>query len=241
MLQPAHLNSSKEQFNNVFRFTKEGNIIEEDSVSGKVKLKVDKENVANPEAFRRIVSKLGLSNPNLMFYRFTSWYLMRGESIFAETSKDLAVAFNSEMQFGDDIPNKYNDTNINAWKKWACFLGYGFQHGGIVIPNTDVRLIDLIADSTLFKGEFIPFAEFMGWLASVSPELDGGELFNRNKGETILPSQHLSLGLSSGLRTLHDQGVIELHYQSDALDTWFLTRCNTHEIVMEVSEIKIGR
>lgn len=239
LIQPENLNSSKDQFTNVFSFAKNGNLIEEDSASGKIKLKVKESDIATPKAFRSTVSKLGLTNPNLMFYRFTSWYLIRGEKVFAENNKALAMAFNSEMQFEDDSPNKYNDTNVNGWKSWACFLGYGFEHGGVVIPNTVERLSDILSDNReITRGRFIPFAEFMSIL---SPELDGGEVFNRNKGETTLPSQHLSLGLSSGLRALHDQGIIQLHYQSDALDTWFLTKCSTHEIIREVSEIKIGR
>lgn len=241
LLQPPNLNASKSQFENVFTFANKS-LIEENSVTEKIQLKVNKEDVATHEAFRRTVSKIGLSKPDLMFYRFTSWYLMHGEKVFSKSSKELADSFNSEMEFDSNDPNKYNDTNIPAWKTWACFLGYGFQHRGVVIPNIAVRLTDLLAEShDMAIGKFIPFAEFMSWLASVSPELDGGEVFNRNKGETVLPSQHLSLGLSSGLRALHDQGLIELHYQSDALDTWFLTRCNTHKIVMQVSEIKIGR
>lgn len=239
LLQPTHLNNRKEQFNNVFSFANK-NLIEENPLTGKIQLKVNKEDIGTHEAFRRTVSKIALQNTNLMFYRFTSWYLMHGEKVFAKNSKDLADSFNSEMNFDDDTPNKYNDTNINAWKTWACFLGYGYSHAGNVIPNTAVRLMDLIVESKeITKRKFIPFAEFIDWLGSVSPELDGGEVFNRSKGRSSLPSQTLSLGLSSGLRALHDQGVITLKYQSDAIDTWFLTECKTHEIIMGVSEIRI--
>lgn len=240
LIQPSHLNESKEQFKNVFQFAKDGKLIIEDSETGKVLLQVEKKQVESPEAFRRTVSQHGLTNKNSIFYRFTSWYLMRGIKVFSESNVDLASAFNSEINFNDDNPNKYNDTNINAWKTWASFLGYGYQHGGVVIPNTSVRLSDvLLNQSDLEKGKFIPFANFMSWLAQASPELDGGEIFNNNKGNTVLPAQHLSLGLSIGLRALHDQGIIELKYQSDSLDTWFLSNCNTHQIVSNVSQIKI--
>ena len=96
--------------------------------------------------FRRLVSRLALSKSDLMFYKFTSWYLMRGEKVFGESSKKLADEFNSEMQFDKDSPNKFNDTNINGWKSWACFLGYGFLHSGVVIPNTEIRLADLLME-----------------------------------------------------------------------------------------------
>ncbi|WP_312474707.1 hypothetical protein [Neobacillus sp.] len=242
LLQPNHLNNSKSQFSNVFSLAKEGRLIEEDPVTDKVNLLVNKKDVETPDSFRRLVSRLALSKTELMFYRFTSWYLMRGEKVFGESSKKLTDEFNNEMLFESDSPNKFNDTNVNAWKTWACFLGYGFQHGGIVIPNTKVRLEDLLSESKdLPRGKFIPFADFMNWLSTTSIELDGGELFNRSKGAGELPYHQLSLGLSSGLRALHDHKIIELHYQSDALDTWFLTKCKTHEIIMEVSEINIRR
>jgi hypothetical protein len=242
LLQPNHLNNAKSQFLDVFRLAKEGRLIEEDKTIDKVNLLVNKKDVETPTTFRRLISRLALSKSDLMFYKFTSWYLMRGAKVFGESSKKLADEFNSEMQFEKDSPNEFNDTNINAWKSWASFLGYGFLHSGVVIPNTEIRLADLLMeDKSLTKGKFIPFAEFMNWLSNISPELDGGEIFNNSKGAGELPSQTLTLGLSSGLRALHDHKVIELHYQSDALDTWFLTKCNTHKIVMEVSEIKIRR
>lgn len=236
-LQPKYLVSQRLIFPKVYSFASTGKLITETS-DNKVLLNMDRNDIASMKAFRKSLVRKVFQQPDLMFCRFTSWYIMRGEKIFKETPKMLEAAFNSELNSDNSFTNEYNDTNIIGWRTWAAFLGFGYMHNKVLIPNTSIRVKDLLEDTTLPVGESIPFKLFMDWLKEAAPELDGGKINQVNRGNTSYEKQTLSLGLSSGLRSLHDEGVIEIKYVSDALDTWYFQR-TAHAITDKVSEITI--
>ena len=67
----------------------------------------------------------------------------------------------------------------------------------------------------------IPFQEIISWLGKKCPELDGGELSINNRGKAKHEKQHLSLGLSQGLRALHDSGkIIVVPLEKDTKYLW---------------------
>lgn len=238
-LQPPVLNEKKGQFKEVFSFAVQGNLIEE-NVDGKVKTTLSASELSTADNFRRAIIRRAILRKDLMFWRFTSWYIMRDNKVFSEKPIGLANAFNQEINVDQSMTYIYNDTNINGWRTWAVFLGYGYVHNDIVIPNIAIRLKDLFMENNqLTRDKSMSFASFMQWLGNVAPELDGGDICLLNRGKSELRSQYLSLGLSSGLRALHDQKIIHLKRGSDALDTWHLTNVSYHEISELVSEIMI--
>ena len=238
-LQPPGINRKKDQFNEVYRLAKNGELIRENA-DGKIESNLSAEEIASPENFRYAVVKRVLQMPDFIFCRFTSWYLMRGKKVLTESNDDLVAAFDREMNIDKASENRYNSTNLLAWKSWAPYLGYGYIHKTILIPNVYVRLRDEIQrDRSLTRGESISFADFMRWLNEVCPELDGGSISKSSAGDASLEGHNLSFSLSLGLRTLHDQGDIRLHYTSDALDTWYLTESRLHDVKGRVSEITI--
>lgn len=240
-LQPSSINDKKTQFKEVFSFAKNGGLVTENNSDGKITTSLSKENISSSENFRRIVINRSINQKDLMFWRFTSWYLMRDSKVLSEKPKDLVVSFNQEINADRSLTFIYNDTNITGWRTWAVFLGYGYEHAGIVIPNLTIRLKDLLLETKnqCKRDTHIPFATFVNWLNRVAPELDGGDLSKLNRGNSELKSQQLSLGLSSGLRALYDQGLVQLRYVQDARDTWYLTKASYHEIPEKVSEILI--
>jgi hypothetical protein len=238
-LQPPGINSGKGQFNEVYRLAMAGELIRENA-DGKVESNLSAEETSSPENFRYAVVKRVLQMPDFIFCRFTSWYLMRGKKVLTESNDDLVEAYDKEMNLDKGSENRYNSTNIPAWKSWASYSGYGYMHKGVLIPNVYVRLRDEIQwDRSLTKGKSISFAHFMRWLNESCPELDGGSISKNSAGSASMEGQQLSFSLSLGLRTLHDQGNIRLHYTSDALDTWFLTESRLHDVKGRVSEITI--
>jgi hypothetical protein len=236
-LQPDYIVDSKLLANRVHSFVNNGEFIVETS-DGKIQLNMDESEIANMKSFRKAIAKRVFQYPDFMFCRFTSWYMMRGEKVFNETSKALEAAFNNEINSDGSLTNEYNETNITGWRTWAAFLGFGYIHSKILIPNTAVRVKDLLDGAELPQGDSMPFKRFMDWLQTAAPELDGGKISQVNRGNSTYEKQTLSLGLSSGLRSLHDEGVIELNYMSDALDTWYLQKAS-HTITDKISEITI--
>lgn len=94
----------------------------------------------------------------------------------------------------------------------------------IIVPDATVRIRSLLP--ALFPDKaLLPFGTFMERLAHHCPELDGGVLFrycwqaSRGAEER---GRHISLMLSTALRTLHGLGVIRLEEHADALENWQL-------------------
>ena len=238
-LQPNALMKEKRLFKEVLKFARSGNLVteNEDQV---LSTNLTNEDLSSIDHFKRAIIARAIENKELMFWKFTSWYVMRDNRVLNEKTKDLETAFDQELNKAQDATFIYNATNINGWKTWAVFLGYGFLHAGIVLPNLAVRLNNLlIEDHKLQRNQYLAMADFMEWLREAAPEVDGGAISEMYRGKSSLPTQHLSLGLSSGLRALHDQNVITLNYVRDARVTWHLTRAPFHEITGQVSQIMI--
>lgn len=237
LLQPPNVSKGQRLAQLAITFCQNGALISE-TENGTLQLRLDPQEIETPAAFRRAMANLVFSDHSLVFAQFTAWYLMQGEGILsAKTTGDLEKWFNAEIHRGPGL--LYNETNITGWKPWARFLGLGFLHNKKLIPNAAVRVQDFIYSSNMEVNKPYLFREFMSRLQLACPELDGGALALMYKGKADLQPQHLSMALSSGLRALHDQGVIELRYVPDAQDTWHLLPSYTHLISGAVSEITI--
>ena len=56
-----------------------------------------------------------------------------------------------------------------------------------------------------------------------------------------LTSRRLNMAMSYGLRMMHDNGEIELRYQLDNKNLWYLYPADLHALRSEVSHITIRR
>lgn len=242
LLQPPGLRkdqASHVQFNEVLNLARQGELIEDET--GNVRLQMRADELASSENFRKAVVRRIVASPDHIFCRFTAWYLQRGFSVHTENSKTLMQEFDRELNQGKD-QNVYSDTNITAWRTWAAFLGYGFIHNQVLVPNTFVRLSDALEeDNSLERDKLLPIRQFVEWMNKHCPELDYGWVSMQNRGSAQWPAQHFSVGISAGLRALHDNGRIELSYSSDATDIWFLDSVAAHEIRESVSLAKVRR
>ncbi|HWO98999.1 hypothetical protein SAMN06265361_10878 [Laceyella tengchongensis] len=236
MVQPSTLNQKQDQFTEVLKLAKRGDLIELDPQTNQYRSKLQDEQLDDLETFKAEIAKRVFSSTNYIFTQFTCWFLNRGEEVLTMKNGDLARQFFQEVTLDGNI--EYNTTNITAWKQWAVFLGLGYQYSGVFVPNAANRIQILLKNQTMFPlRQPIPFRQFINWLANEAPELDGGKVnmeFNR-----YFQEQQLSYALSSGLRTLHSLGMIYLNYIADATDVWHLTLNQMHEIPNQVSQIEL--
>jgi hypothetical protein len=236
MVQPSTLNQKQDQFTEVLKLAKRGDLIELDPQTNQYRSKLQDEQLDYLETFKAEIAKRVFSSTNYIFTQFTCWFLNRGEEVLTMKNGDLARQFFQEVTLDGNI--EYNTTNITAWKQWAVFLGLGYQYSGVFVPNAANRIQILLKNQTMFPlRQPIPFRQFINWLANEAPELDGGKVnmeFNR-----YFQEQQLSYALSSGLRTLHSLGMIYLNYIADATDVWHLTLNQMHEIPNQVSQIEL--
>ncbi|WP_149847125.1 hypothetical protein [Paenibacillus sp. 37] len=246
LLQPPAVNSNESVAADCYSFTLKGKLIVEND-DRKLVSNMAPNAAQDPVNFRREIIRNAHQQPDLVFHRFTAWALGKGQEVMTFKSEKLVSNFFSDVTSktkgiglnNEDKNREYNTTNVKGWMNWASYLGYGFEHKGSFLVNPALRMKEeLMFDTSLDKGKWIPIREFMSWLALSVPELDGG-IYNEQVYLERNGSQHLSYALSTGLRSLHSQGVVQLIQTKDAGDVWHLTPSKLHEVSSAVTAIKI--
>jgi len=236
LLQPPKLNTKNEAaFDEVFSLASRGELIKIDQ-DELVTLAFNKKHLEDTVKFRRFIADRLMQNSERLFVRFSCWYMEQGRIVYRLNDKELISSFIK------DLGDNFNITKIYGWRQWFTYLGYGYQHGGKLIPNVANRLSDVLLDDEreVPRHKRIRFTEFMGWLNQRCPELDTGDYAVNFAGSAKIEPRNLSIGLSAGLRALHDKGTIKLVRIRDASDVWRLHSVSTHEISDTISDIEIG-
>lgn len=221
-LQPTTLDESRSIFAKVLDLAVDVGLIEEDA-DGFYQLIIDQDILSSVDKFRKFMSNRLYSDKDSALFKLTSWYLKQNQEIFKYSAmKHLQNDLKGELI-------KLREEDLLAWRFWVSFLGNGFLHDGIVIPNTSVRIKDRLEGDIPFEYQKkIFFGDFIDWLKGECPELEEGLVDNQ-----------VCYGISAGLRTLHDQGFLSMNILPDSTDIWHLYRIDTHDISEDVSEIEI--
>lgn len=228
MMEPNWLNENPDIFNHVLSVSEELDLVR--NVDGALSCKVPKDILSDISLFRKFVADKAMKNTNSTFFLLTSWYLAQNEKVFEYASN--AARFAEKL---DGKLQQVDESAILGWRFWASFFGIGVRHKVLLIPNLFLRLKDALeADmhhsSPLPRGKDIPFSMFYSWLKDHCPE----SVFSSTEKSS------LCLGLSNGLRFLHDRNMIQLFHRPDAREKWKLFPMVDHELRSDVSEIRIG-
>lgn len=213
-------------FTSVYSFVEKANLIEVDKYFGEtITLKnIESDDLKDWDSYRKFMSKLLLSNENSNFLKFTSWYLQQEKEVFNYSSSE-----DIQKHLSGDI-GVLIEGDILGWRFWASFLGIGFLSGGIIIPNTYLRIKDAIEeDTTIQRDVEIPFEDFIKKI-----------LVRCKEFKSCINGNNINFGISNGLRTLHDKKLIQLIKTNDSTEVWHLYRTE-HEILEDVTSIKINR
>lgn len=137
----------------------------------------------------------------------------------------IRVDLTSETEQG-----RFNKTRYPRWRDWIAFMGLGLDlpipHGQSFYPSATIRLEREMAALRDRFGthEEIPAESFLKALVQRMPYLDGGDLF-RTAATRIRwtpPPRQLSIVISSALRDLDDDGVLDLRMHGDAPNAYTL-------------------
>ncbi|MBK8989773.1 MAG: hypothetical protein IPM39_27555 [Chloroflexi bacterium] len=249
MLQPPDLVNSQEASKAVYNAATNFRVIVEDE-NGRVSLHPDigkRKNIESTDGFRTFMQKrlTGIADENADNYLInfvTAWYAVQNERIFQYRKKDeISQNFNRDMdpRGEEELLEEgrlFNSTKLIGWLTWASFLGWGWTMtiGGkeLLMPDAHKRLIPVLP-LLLPDSKETPFSQFAERLADSCPELDGGSLFEKcwqsSRGAELRGNQ-LSLMLSTGLRSLHDNGKIRLIHYADSADEWQLYPAQAHPL-----------
>jgi len=247
MLQPPDLVNSQEASGAVYRAAVNFRVIVEDE-NGRVFLHPDigkRKNIESSDGFLDFMQTrlTGIADENADNYLLnfvTAWYAVQNERIFLYRKKEeISQNFNRDMDpRGEEELREegrlFNPTKLNGWLTWASFLGWGWTMtvGGkeLLMPDAHKRIFRVLS-LLLPDSKETPLSQFAERLAEICPELDGGSLFKKcwqASRRADVRGNQLSLMLSTGLRSLHDNGKIRLISHADAKEVWQLYPAQAH-------------
>ena len=116
---------------------------------------------------------------------------------------------------------------MRAWRFWISYLGFGYLQDMFIIPNADVFLRDVIKFVGFENNRRYSFGEFISRILPFAKIVIDSNPINRQ----------INYGVSNGLRSLHDAGVIKLEHILDQEDIWNLYPLKAHEISGTVTNI----
>lgn len=246
MLQPPDLVNSQDASKAVYLAAVNYRLILEDE-NGRVSLHPDigkRQNIESAAGFCTFMQKrlTGIADENADNYLLnfvTAWYTVQNERIFQYQKKDeISQCFNNDMdpRGEEELLEEgrlFNPTKLNGWLTWASFLGWGWPMTvgkELLMPDAHKRLFPVLP-LLLPDSKETPFSQFAARMTEICPELDGGGLFEKcwqASRSAELRGNQLSLMLSTGLRSLHDNGKIQLISHADAKEVWQLYPAQVH-------------
>lgn len=145
-------------------------------------------------------------------------YLLGQENGVAEpgAGKYWEEQFNRQL-FGDErVPNRFNASKYQGFRRWFRYLGLGWHDPADVFqPNPYGRLKRCLA-GVFGKDKSLDGDSFMERMSSVCAELDGGEFFKRANKSYEQARKQCSVALSHALIDLHQDGIVSLDCPIDS-------------------------
>lgn len=190
-----------------------------------ISLATSLDHIASIQAMRNFVNHQLERFRDGQFYKVTQAYFSLGDQVFTKDKNLSNLAPEMTKLTGCSV----DAMAMRAWRFWVTFLGFGYLQDMFFIPNACVFLRDIISQLPLKKGEIYAFGEFMQQIQPYAEIVLGSNV-----------SEHrLNYGVSCGLRTLHDIGIIRLEHIMDYHDIWNLYPMNAHSIPSTVTNITI--
>lgn len=226
LLEPSDLGGSTKYFGTVRDAAKQLGLI---SVKeGDISLAVDSKCVSSYDSMREyIVSNIDTISEGL-FFDVSKEYISMNEQVFKlKGVSEAALVEHMSKVIGKPV---YED-DMRAWRFWATYLGLGNLHDMLLLPNMYTYLKAVLAVCNIKKGEEYTFTDFM---AAIKPYAEIGL-------SDIDGNKKINLAMSSGLRALHDEGIIQLSHKLDSGDMWFLYEAELHPIKSTVTHVTVRR
>lgn len=224
LLEPSHLGGKTVYFGIVRTAAEQLGLIniKDDTIS----LAIGKENVISIETMRKYIN-LNLENhKESLFYNVTKAYFSMGIEVFEHENVSKMCDL-----IGEKINRKVDEDDMRAWRFWVSYLGMGYMHDMLMLPNASTMISDVVYGRQLKKDVEYSMSEFID---EIRPYCD-------ILLENVEEENKFNYGFSNGLRSLHDQGKIILQHKLDRGDMWFLYPLEFHAIKETVTHITIRR
>lgn len=232
LLQPTEMQENKESAKEVYSVAIGLDLVKKGERDG---LHITSDFPSSYEDFRLRMQSivLGATRPeenNYLLSQLTAWYAAYNHEVLTMNRSVVERKFHENLYPGvisqANQTRKVQDSSLLSWGLWAQFLGFGREYSFSnearrLRPNAYKRIRPLLKGFATQSGEFT-VQHFIDQLAFYCPELDGGIVYNKVYESIYSESPShatLSLMLSTALRNLEVEGIIELIDRADALYT----------------------
>lgn len=224
-LEPEELiGDSPREFSKIYNAAQELKLIREDEDMAIIN--IDGACIDSKERFKHtIIKSISEYLEESLFFKVTKAYLNLNEEIFkfnTSTSVDMCKLLQSSLDNQVSIDEK----DMRAWRFWVSYLGIGVLHGTLFIPNMYGYLKTILDHIGMEVDREYTFKEF---IHMIEPLCKFALPSNDNKS--------LNLGISNGIRQLHDMEFLELKYTLDSADKWYLNELEGHEYTSLVTHV----
>ncbi len=190
-----------------------------------ISLAVDTSVIKTTASMRRYINGILSEFQNGQFYQVTKAYFEMDSNVLNGEKSLVALAPIMSKQLNRPV----DAMAMRAWRFWVSYLGFGYLQDMFFIPNAAKFLEDIISMAGIEKGHRYSFGDFMAKIQPYSNIIISHDPSNRQ----------LNYGVSNGLRTLHDAGIIKLEHILDQEDIWNLYPLKAHPISGTVTNITL--
>ena len=204
LLEPSGLGGTTKYFGTVRDAAKQLGLIS--IKEGNISLAVESKYVYSYDSMREyIICNIDAISDGL-FFKVSQEYISMNEQVFRYKGvSEAALVEHMSKMIGFPV---YED-DMRAWRFWAKYLGLGNLHDMLLLPNMYQYLKAVLVVIKMKKGEEYTFSDF---ISAIKPytEIGLADLDSNKK---------INLAMSSGLRALHDEGIIQLykHYEAEVI------------------------
>lgn len=181
------------------------------------------------------------NDDNGLFARYFAWLLHHSgaepeEGFDLQSGEEKAALFNREMS-PDSDDRKFNDVKERSFRIWAQYLGLGCYINKNFIP-LPIEVIECSLSQIFKKTNELSAPIFFRNLSDIYPFLDRGLVFS-DVDKLIGNLNTISPSVSSCIRVLHDEEVIELVSTTDAPEQVRLSPDQLHPISGAIHSVRL--
>lgn len=222
-MEPEFLNNKTKYYSDYKNAAKELGLI---TISDQlISLGVESKVLVSSESMRAYINKKLESFSQGQFYEVTRAYFEQSNEVL-NSEKNIAEM---DVFFSRITKRQVDSKAMHAWRFWVTFLGFGYLYDMFFIPNASTFLWDLLSESSLEKGKKYSISEAIEAIRPYCNIIISPDPSNRS----------LNYGVSNGLRTLNDLGLIEMEHIMDQKDLWDLYPMKAHTISSTITNITI--
>jgi len=217
-LQPNGIAGSQQQSKDSIRASIELELVNEKEGSELELTEAAKGRRSVRDCILEAIDKQVLCNVEIEYYfaLFYSYMLGLDKGTGKRKRDEWVTAFNRDVFDNKKLTNQFNADKWSGLHRWFVYTGLGWYDPDGEFQCSPYHRVHRKLPEIFSGTHKLDDKSFMGRIATVCPELDGGAIFEQANRKRPAGIRKCTLGLSHTLINLHLDNVIKLHCSRDS-------------------------